>query len=595
MKAIMVMFDSLNRNYLPTYGCDWVKAPNFERLRSHSVMFKNSYVGSLPCMPARRELHTGRYNFLHRSWSPLEPFDDSMPEILKNHNIYTHLASDHQHYWEDGGATYHPRYNSWEAIRGQEGDPWKADLSPDIASKTFLNHEPIPVGLRGNLTRQDVINRRHMPKEKDHCIARTFEAGMEFLETNYSYDNWFLQIESFDPHEPFFSCEAYENLYPKTDVGREIDWPGYEPCVESDKIVEHVRHKYAALVSMCDHYLGRVLDFMDEHDLWKDTMLIVNTDHGYLLGEHSWWAKSTMPIYNQIANTPLFIWDPRCQKKGETRQSLVQTIDLAPTLLDYFNVPIPKDMQGVPLKDTIENDTPVRQYALFGYHGTSTNVTDGHYVYMRNSLSDTNVTSADYTLMPTHMRCRYSANELQKAELVAPFSFTKGCPVLKVPMSPDNSYGSYARFGNRLYDVIADPGQENPLNNPKEELRLIHAMETLMHQNDAPEEEFTRLGLSPTESMTMETLLKQKEELKSRKRDVPFENVSWSDQTIEQYHALSLSVHEEHLAQKLQSYMQEHHQTTVTEEVLTSFVRDTMKGVYCQMIINHIICAGRTD
>ena len=117
----MVMFDSLNRRMLPPYGCNWVYAPNFTRLSEMSVTFDNCYVGSMPCMPARRELHTGRYNFLHRSWGPMEPFDDSMPEILKNRGIYTHLISDHAHYWEDGGCNYHTRYSSWEISRGQEG------------------------------------------------------------------------------------------------------------------------------------------------------------------------------------------------------------------------------------------------------------------------------------------------------------------------------------------------------------------------------------------------------------------------------------------------------------------------------------------
>ena len=126
MRAILLLFDSLNRHCLEPYGCGWTQTPNFSRLAQHSVMFDRCYAGSLPCMPARRELHTGRYNFLHRSWGPIEPFDDSMPELLKKSGVYTHLISDHQHYWEDGGATYHTRYNSWECVRGQEGDPWKA-------------------------------------------------------------------------------------------------------------------------------------------------------------------------------------------------------------------------------------------------------------------------------------------------------------------------------------------------------------------------------------------------------------------------------------------------------------------------------------
>ena len=125
MKAIMVMYDSLNRHMLAPYGCDWTHTENFRRLARHTVTFDNCWVGSMPCMPARRELHTGRYNFLHRSWGPLEPFDDSMPQILKEAGIHTHLISDHYHYWEDGGATYHQRYSTWECVRGQEGDNWQ--------------------------------------------------------------------------------------------------------------------------------------------------------------------------------------------------------------------------------------------------------------------------------------------------------------------------------------------------------------------------------------------------------------------------------------------------------------------------------------
>ena len=68
MRVIMVMFDSLNRNMLNPYGGNLAATPNFNRLAEHSVTFDNCYAGSLPCMPARRELHTGRYNFLHRSW-----------------------------------------------------------------------------------------------------------------------------------------------------------------------------------------------------------------------------------------------------------------------------------------------------------------------------------------------------------------------------------------------------------------------------------------------------------------------------------------------------------------------------------------------
>ena len=84
---------------------------------------------------------------------------------------------------------------------------------------------------------------------------------------------------------------------------------------------------------MCDWYLGQVLDAMDKYDLWKDTMLIVNTDHGFLLGEHGYWAKSIMPYYNEVAHIPFFVWDPRLGHAGEVRDELVQNIDVAAMLL----------------------------------------------------------------------------------------------------------------------------------------------------------------------------------------------------------------------------------------------------------------------
>ena len=112
-RCVVIMFDTLCRHFLPPYGNEWVKAPNFVRLAKRTCQFNQFYVGSMPCMPARRELHTGRHNFLHRSWGPLEPFDDSAFELLHEAGVHTHKATDHHHYWEDGGATYVDE--RWEA------------------------------------------------------------------------------------------------------------------------------------------------------------------------------------------------------------------------------------------------------------------------------------------------------------------------------------------------------------------------------------------------------------------------------------------------------------------------------------------------
>lgn len=500
MKAIMVMYDSLNRALLQPYGCDWTLTPNFRRLAEKSVRFDNAYVGSLPCMPARRELHTGRPCFLHRSWGPLEPFDDSMPELLKKNGVYTHLVSDHIHYWEDGGATYHSRYSSWEISRGQEGDRWKADLGFKYDTPSVFNarerwlERPVH---RESIT-QEAVNRRFMSTEDTTSQAVTFRNGLDFIHRNHGEDNWFLQIETFDPHEPFYTLPEDRALYPdrfRGDDDREADWPIYAPVTEDRETVELVRSHYAALLTKCDRYLGQVLDLMDRYDLWRDTMLIVNTDHGFLLGEHGWWGKSAMPVYEELAHIPLFIYDPRTPgAAGQTRRSIVQTMDLAPTLLEFFGVDIPKDMMGRPLGQTIASDGPVRPYAVFGYFGSQLNITDGRYLYMHSALRP-EAPLFEYTLMPMYMRSMFGLEELSKAELAGPFSFTKGLRVLKVPGTPRN--GNSNAFGSALYDLSC-PGDENILDRePELAGRLRAYLRDYLDRADAPEEAYERMGLGP--------------------------------------------------------------------------------------------------
>ncbi|MCD7806707.1 MAG: sulfatase [Lachnospiraceae bacterium] len=499
MKAIMVMYDSLNREMLEPYGCDWVKTPNFKRLAEKCVQFEQCYVCSMPCMPARRELHTGRSNFLHRSWGPMEPYDDSMPEILKKGGIYTHLVSDHQHYWEDGGATYHNRYSSWEISRGQEGDNWKADLTYQYQPKgTVFEYKKVMLEypLYARMMAQDQINRSNMDTEEKTSQAVTFSQGLDFIERNHAEDNWFLQIETFDPHEPFYTLPKDKELYPHHftgDAEMEADWPPYAPAVEDENTKQHVRYNYAALVSKCDRYLGKVLDAMDRYGLWEDTMLIVNTDHGFLLGEHGWWGKTSMPIFNEIAHIPLFIYDPRKKElAGSKRNAIVQTVDIAPTLLEYFGMDIPKDMQGKPLSQVMDYDAPIRQYAVYGYHGSQIDVTDGRYVYM-HAAEHPEEPVYEYTLMPTHMRQMFSPQELQEMELAEPFFFTKGCRLMKIKKA--DMMGDTTAFGSALYDLEQDPSQNTPIQDDVVICRMKGYIREYMEQNDAPKELYHRLGL----------------------------------------------------------------------------------------------------
>ena len=490
MRAVMVMFDSLNRRLLEPYGCKETHTPNFSRLAEHAVQFENCYGGSLPCIPARRELHTGRYNFLHRDLGPLEPFDDSVPEILKQNGIYTHLVSDHTHYWEDGGATYHTRYSTWEGFRGQEGDPWKGVVGDAGMPEHLVTFNDV----RKPTFRQDCINRRYMRDESQHPQTQTFDAGMAFIETNLAADNWMVQIEAFDPHEPFFSYERYKALYPHHYEGPQFDWPDYAPVTQNEEEIQHCRMEYMALLSMCDASLGRVLDLFDQHNLWKDTMLIVCTDHGYMLGEHGFWAKNYMLPYDEIVHTPLLIWDPRADVRGVKRCSLVQTIDLPATLLSYFGVDLPKDMQGHDLLPVMRDDTPVREDALFGWFGRHVCLTNGRYVYMLPPKYGKGPLY-EYTLMPTHRAWMFQVEELRTMERAEPFAFTKGCPVMRIESNSGDIFSNPNAGDEMLFDMEKDPHQLHALDDDALKAHFKARIACLMRENDAPVEQFERLGL----------------------------------------------------------------------------------------------------
>ena len=622
MRVIMLMYDSLNRHYLEPYGATQVKTPNFQRLAKHSVQFEKNYAGSLPCMPARRELHTGRYNFLHRSWGPIEPYDDSMPEILKNMGIITHLISDHTHYWEDGGATYHGRYSSWENIRGQEGDMWKVTPASFRKEKNIQNNDGKYFLMSGKLQHQDSINRTFYTKEEEMPLARTFSAGLDFLEKNHREDNWFLQIECFDPHEPFFAAERYYKLYDDNYTGNVFDWPPYHQVTEDDKTKEHLKKQYAALLSMCDSYLGTLLDAMDRYDMWKDTMLIVNTDHGYLLGEHGWWSKGCMPWYEELVHTPLFIHIPELSEADGSRcDDLTQTIDLPATILDYFGIEKPKDMQGHSILSLIKTKESIRDYALFGVHGGHINICDGRYVYMKAPTSHKNQPLYEYTLMPMHMRSLFGKEELEKASIAPPFSFTKNCPVLKIPKEggisgtdfadlltgsgnreraqhiDNNSLTDAANFGDLLFDLEADPNEAAPIENVKEELRMARLLIRAMVENDAPEEQFVRLGLPVGREVTEEDI-KQLHKIREKAFTPPVvPEYIWEKSAVQTFHALMQFVPQgkkEEASVKLEREIRENNQQPVTYDEILSMIPLVIEKDFQNMVYYFVSLSGRT-
>jgi len=176
-----------------------------DRLAARGVVFDNHYAGSLPCIPARREIHTGRLNFLHRGWGPLEPFDSSFAEVLRAAGVYSHLITDHYHYFEDGGFGYHGRYDTYEFIRGQEKDKWRSLIEPgleDYEQRFVAEQRDTSTDPNGKTAYY--ANHRELIRTGDFPLTQCFDRAISFVDAHAGSDNWLLHLECFDPHEPFF-------------------------------------------------------------------------------------------------------------------------------------------------------------------------------------------------------------------------------------------------------------------------------------------------------------------------------------------------------------------------------------------------------
>ncbi|MCS7461570.1 sulfatase [Paenibacillus doosanensis] len=491
MKAIVILMDTLNRQLLEMYDpASWVRTPNLSRLAEKCAVFDQHWSGSLPCMPARRDMFTGRLGFLERGWGGLEPFDVTLPQVLKRHRIFSHIVTDHYHYFKTGGENYCQAFSSWDLHRGQESDPWVSRVG-DPASLQEPHY--------GRVEPQYEKNRAAFRREEDYPGPRTMSAACRWLEDNKEAESFFLMVEAFDPHEPFDCPQHYLAMYGDGYTGPRMEWPKYSRVSEPPEAIEHLRKRYAANLTMIDHWLGKLLDTMDQNGLWDDTLLIMTTDHGFLLGEHDWTGKNVMHVYNEIAHLPLMVHVPGTAVAGTRISAITQNIDIMPTILDYFGIEIPPEVRGkswLPLLDGTART--LRDCALYGMFGMTVNITDGAYTYLRAPVREDNVPCYAYTAMPTTFGSFLGASVPEQIETGRFLSYT-AFPVYRIPVSQAGSPFKIAQHGQRslLYHIEADYRQAAPVED-EERIRsytelLIRAMEL----EQAPEEQYERLGLKP--------------------------------------------------------------------------------------------------
>jgi arylsulfatase A-like enzyme len=504
MNVLLVSIDSLNRHFLDVYGQPIdldVATPNLDRFAERAAVFDTHYAGSLPCMPARREWLTGTQEFLWRPWGPAEPFDTVLPGAAQGAGVMTRLVTDHYHYFEHGSGGYFEEFNAFEFVRGHEADSWQnTPREPDERLLEQIGARDVDSTARKTRT----VYSRNVDSfdeldETDFFGPKVFSTTADWLRENAAdgWDDWFCYVDSFDVHEPFHCPEPYASMYTDEDpTDPELtSWPYYGRIDEgqselTERQLEFARAQFAGKTTMVDRWFGRVLDAFDREELWEDTMLVVTADHGHFLGEHGWIGKPyKAPLYDVLAHTPLLIWHPESPRTGDSVTELTAAVDLYATVLDALDVDVESTRHSRSLLPLLDGETSGhREWALYGYWGSSVNVTDGEYTYLHPCDPDSETYC--YSSMMMNPYGWFSSPEPQPAAESGDFLPYADVPVWRYPAESNRRHSA-----SLLFDVANDPRQEADLDDPDQRERMQSLLVDAMESLDAPSEQFDRLGL----------------------------------------------------------------------------------------------------
>lgn len=393
MNLLLIVLDSLRQDHVGCYGNDWIKTPNIDKFASESIVFTRCWSESLPTIPVRRALHTGKRTFpwhdrprpkgiynRHQGWRPLPEEDVTLAEHLQPLGYITGLVADTYHIFKPA-MNFHRYFNSFEWIRGQEYDQWRSGKlkAVDLDHYQHPNHS-LSVSLM-----QYLQNQSKRKAEEDYQSPRVFRAAMECLEDNADHEKFFLWVDSFDPHEPWEAPKKYVDLYDPGYEGREfIDPRGIPRSDMTEAEYQHVRALYAAEVTMVDHWLGRFLDKLDEVGRRDDTVLLLLSDHGKIIGEFDSFGMSANHTSRALYAVPCMIRHPKGIGAGTRVESWAYNIDVMRTAVRLLGVdPLP-EAQGIDLWPTVQGGPPVRDHFVGCYNNIAC-VWQDDWLYLQNT------------------------------------------------------------------------------------------------------------------------------------------------------------------------------------------------------------------
>ncbi|ANW97146.1 hypothetical protein AXE80_12995 [Wenyingzhuangia fucanilytica] len=437
----------------PTLGCygdTYAQTPEIDAIAANGTVFLNNQTQWSVCGPSRSSLLTGKRPDYTKVWNLSTLIRDIHPDIVtlpqyfksKGYNvtgagkIYDTRSVDSDSdaiswstpfkkpsqldYPSAWGQPAWGHYQTTE-VKNNIAAYESSENGTSAAQSVYKPIYEIGVDDNGNSIPDNAYNDGAMA---DHAINLIDDFVAEPTKP------FFLAAGFKNPHLPLTCPKKYYDLYDKnnaplaTYTGRGTDipslalsgsnefttypTPGLSITKESDDSYtiseadqKTIIHAYYANVSYVDAQIGRIMDKLEEEGLKDKTIVIIWSDHGFHLGDHSMWAKHTN--MENATVSPMIIYNPFAPS-GNTTNTPTELLDIYPTLCDLTNQPIPSDMDGVSLKPLLTNPTTalkdfaVSQFKSNNKYGYSfKNERYRYTVWLNNGVLATDKpTSADY-------------------------------------------------------------------------------------------------------------------------------------------------------------------------------------------------------
>jgi arylsulfatase A-like enzyme len=384
--VIFIMSDDHSYQTISAYDNRFIKTPNIDRLVDHGVIFRNSFVTNSISAPSRAVMLTGKFSHLNGVMDNIGVFDSAsqtFPKILRKHGYQTaiigkwHLKSiptgfDYWNILPGQGSYYNPDFIEMGKNKVYNG--YVTDLIMDFGidwlnkrdtSKPFcllLHNKATHRNWMPDTTDLDLFANIVFPlpdnffdKYEGRLAASEQTLSIRTDDMDVVNDNKMIGKEG--KLNTRLSDEYLKYSYSRLNKAQKARWDAhYDPIIKDFEKMnrkgkelaewkyQRYMHDYLQCVKSVDDNIGRLLDYLQQHGLMENTLVVYTSDQGFYMGEHGWFDKRFM--YEESFRTPLLMHLPDNLPKRGDINGLVQNIDYAPTFLDLAGIPVPDDMQG---------------------------------------------------------------------------------------------------------------------------------------------------------------------------------------------------------------------------------------------------------